>query len=595
MNLPHSLTAFASCLLRILIAVFAWVVPGWAQDAAKQRWDGEITLPTMKLAVSVTVENVAEVWKGTIDIPAQGIRGLKLGGLVVDGVDVRFELPGIPGDPRFVGKLESGARVLRGDFTQSGQKFPFQLKWVEAGVASEAEEKGMPGSGLAGFWRGVLQPSPFIQLRLGLEVKAGDNGLEGVMISLDQDNSRIPLSKATVDGEQVHLGVARIGGVFAGKLKADGSEISGEWEQNGQKFPLVFKRLDKAAKLNRPQEPKKPYPYGEEEVVFENGVAKIQLAGTLTVPSGTGPHPAVILLTGSGPQDRNETVMGHRPFLILADHLSRHGIAVLRYDDRGFGKSTGDFATATHADFVEDALAAVMWLKTRKEIDPKRIGFIGHSEGGLVAPLATVRRPEDVAFLVLLAAPAVPLDEVLIRQSEDIIRGLGVEAKMIERSSALQREAYALIKSETDKAVLEPKLRALFQKQIAGMKPEHLAKLGITEGKFDSQLQMIQTAWFRGLINYDPRPTLRDVKCPVLALNGEKDIQVAAKVNLAAIREAVAAGKNGNVKVLELPGLNHLFQTCVTGAFTEYAQIEETFSPVALKEISDWVRGRVGL
>ena len=435
-----------------------------------------------------------------------------------------------------------------------------------------------------------------IELRLVLEVTNPPAGQPtGVIVSVDQGKVRIPVTALTEKDGAVHLETSSVGGTFDGKVSADGSEIDGTWKQGGGESLLIFKRLEKAPNFSRPQDPKKPYPYDEEEVAFANTSANLTLAGTLTVPRGNGPHPGVVLITGSGAQDRDESILGHRPFLVLADHLTRQGIAVLRYDDRGVGKSTGTFATATHEDFVTDALAALAWLKTRQEIDPKRLGLVGHSEGGIVAPLAAVKQPGDIAFIVLLAGVGVPMEELLVQQGQDIARVMGADGDALRKSAESQREIFQLFKEPVERPVMEKKLRELFQKQLAEVTVEQRQALGYSDAMIEGQLQTVLTPWFLKLLAYDPRPTLRQVKCAVLAINGEKDLQVAAKQNLAAIREALAAGGNPKVVIKEFAGLNHLFQTCTTGAVSEYGTIEETFNPVALAAVSDWIRQQTGL
>ncbi len=561
-------------------------------------WEGTITLPGTELAVRVDLEKVADAWAGSIDIPVQALRGFKLGDITVKDAAVSFTMPAIPGDPKFAGKLAADAKTLSGDFTQGGQTFPFKLerKAKATSMAGETPSKGFPGKGLVGYWQGSLKPSPVIELRLVLEVTNTPAGQPtAVIVSVDQGKVRIPVTALTEKGGTVHLETSSVGGVFDGKVSADGSEIDGTWKQGGGESPLIFKRLEKAPNFSRPQEPKKPYPYDEEEIVFENVAANLKLAGTLTVPRGNGPHPGVVLITGSGAQDRDEAILGHRPFLVLADHLTRQGIAVLRYDDRGVGKSTGTFATATHEDFVTDALAALAWLKTRKEIDPKRLGLAGHSEGGIVAPLAAVKQPPDIAFIVLLAGVGVPMEELLVQQGQDIARVMGADADALKKSAESQREIFELLKEPIERPVMEKKLRELFQKQLAEVTDEQRQLLGYSDAMLEGQLQTVLTPWFLKLLAYDPRPTLREVKCAVLAINGEKDLQVAATQNLAAIREALAAGGNPKVVIKEFAGLNHLFQTCTTGAVSEYGTIEETFNPVALAAVSDWIRQQTGL
>ncbi|MCL4790265.1 MAG: alpha/beta fold hydrolase, partial [Verrucomicrobia bacterium] len=329
--------------------------------------------------------------------------------------------------------------------------------------------------------------------------------------------------------------------------------------------------------------------YLEEEVVVENPSAGVRLAGTLTLPRSAGPHPVVVFITGSGPQDRDEAIMGHRPFLVLADHLTRAGIGVLRCDDRGVGSSTGDFSKATVRDFAGDVLAQIAYLRTRREVDQRRIGLLGHSEGGIVAPMVATKS-KDVSFIVLLAGVGVSTEELLLRQARDIALVMGAGEDVIARNAALQKELFAIAKEQQDKSAAEAAARKLIRDQLTDFSEEQRKAMGLSEAGIEAQIKMVLSPWFRDLLPYDPRPTLRAVKCPVLALNGGKDLQVAAKENLTAIRDALTAGGNQRVKTVELPGLNHLFQTCQTGAIAEYGQIEETFNPAAMKLISDWIR-----
>lgn len=455
-------------------------------------------------------------------------------------------------------------------------------------AAASAQNTGSTPPRLAGFWQGTLKPGPDIELRLSLEIKEQPDGkLTGSLVSLDQSPGKMPVTAQVKEGGQVELQVPSVGGQFTGQFNATGEEIAGEWQQSG-KLPLTFKRAKKPAVLKRPQEPARPYPYEAMEVRIENAAAKLKLAGTLTLPKQPGPHPAVVLITGSGAQDRDESLMGHRPFLVLADHLTRQGIAVLRYDDRGTAKSTGNFARATHNDFVEDALAAMNWLKARKEIDPKRIGLIGHSEGATEAPIAAVKQPDDIAFVVMLAGVGVPFDELLVRQAADLGKLAGQSQEDIERGAISQRALYSLLKEAKDDAAAAELVRNLAAFQMMTMTPAQREAAG-------QQISMAASPWFRQLLIYDPKATLRQVKCPVLAINGSKDVQVAAGPNLKAIREALTEGGNTQIKITELPGLNHLFQTCEKGGPGEYGKIEETFAPSALNMISDWIRQTTGL
>jgi uncharacterized protein len=588
---------FPSILCRSLLCLFAIFLPGLltAADANTNpagHWEGAITLPTTALGVRVDLERGADQsWQGTIDIPVQGLRGFKLDPVKVDGAVVDFGMPGIPGNPEFAGRLATEGKSMAGDFTQGGQKFPFKLERKARPATSglEIPLHGVPGKELAGHWLGAMKVSAVMELRLALDIRNSAAGkLEGAMTSLDQGNALVPITALTETAGTVHLETKSIGGMFDGKLSDDGSELAGTWQQGGQKMPLVFKRVARAAKLERPQEPKPPFPYEAEEVVVENSPDGVKLAGTLTRPRGTGPFPAVILITGSGAQDRDEALMGHRPFLVLADYLTRRGIAVLRCDDRGTAKSTGDFSKATDDDFVGDTLAQVSYLLTRKEIDPRHIGLVGHSEGGVIAPIVATKSTH-VHFIVLLAGVGVPLEELLLRQGRDLARVMGLSEAMMATNAAVEREIFHTIKTEPDPAKAEAAVRKVIAQQTAAMTTEQREAIGFSDATIEAQVKMVLSPWFRKLLVYDPRPTLKAVKCPVLALNGEKDLQVAAQENLPAIRAALNAGGNERVKTVELPGLNHLFQDCQTGAIAEYGQIEETFSPAAMKIISDWI------
>src|SRR5215831_13352939 len=344
----------------------------------------------------------------------------------------------------------------------------------------------------------------------------------------------------------------------------------------------------KPAALNRPQEPKKPYPYDEEEVGYENRRDGVKLAGTLTFPRGKGPFPAVLLITGSGPQDRNESVFGHKPFLVLADYLTRQGIAVLRVDDRGIGGSTGSVPNSTSENFATDVMAGIEFLKSHKGINPKQIGLIGHSEGGLIAPMVAAQS-NDVAFIVLLAGPGLPGEEILYLQGAAILKASGASAEVLARQRASQEMIFAIVKQEKDNAVAEKKVREGFDKQMAGLSEAEKAQANQTP---DAQITAVLSPWFRYFLTYDPRPALARVKCPVLALNGENDLQVPVTENLREIEATLKAAGNKDVTIVRLPKLNHLFQPSETGSPGEYGKIEETFAPVALKTIGDWILKR---
>lgn len=433
-------------------------------------------------------------------------------------------------------------------------------------------------SSIEGSWEGALQ-LPNAKLRLRINIKTTPAGLTATADSPDQGAFGLPVSSVSFADKTLKWEMSQLRASYEGKLNDAGTEIAGTFTQ-GMPMPLTLKRLDAAAAAgpNRPQEPKPPFPYSIEEVTFPSKAPGVALAGTLTLPPGAGPHPAVILISGSGPQNRDEALMGHKPFHVLADHLSRRGIAVLRYDDRGIGKSTGNFAAATSADFSLDAEGALDFLKARSAIDAKKIGFAGHSEGGIIAPMVAARRP-DAAFLVLLAGTAVPGADVILEQGQALARASGASEAQLKTARETQLKFYQILNNTPDAAERDQRLREL----LAGTP------------NLEAQLKSVSSPWFRYFLTYDPAPALAKVKCPVLALNGEKDLQVLPDQNLPPLKAALEKAGNKDVTILRLPGLNHLFQAAKTGAVSEYAQIEETINPAALDAISSWLRRHTAL
>ncbi len=439
---------------------------------------------------------------------------------------------------------------------------------------------------LKGMWIGTLKISG-IELHLVFNVSKEAGKYKVTMDSPDQGAKGIEVSKVTYEKNKVRFEVAIINGFFEGEINKEKNKISGKWKQGPNTMPIVLEKTIKEYKLERPQEPKPPFPYISEEVVFRNDKDDINLAGTLTLPKGKGPFTAVILITGSGPQNRDEEILGHKPFLVISDYLTRSGIAVLRYDDRGTGKSEGEFPEATSLDFAVDVLSAIQYLKTREEIDSKKIGLIGHSEGGLIAPIVAVKS-DDVAFIVLLAGPGLPGSKLIVLQSEMIARANGESEENIKLGKDFNIKVFNEINTQTNEAELKDTLDKMFSEFYEGLPKEEKEKTG-SKKSFMLRSKTLLSPWFRYFLKYDPRPTLEKVSCPVLVLNGEKDMQVPAKENLREIEKALKKGGNKNFKIVELPDLNHLFQTSKTGSPSEYSKITETFSPKALKIIKDWI------
>lgn len=434
---------------------------------------------------------------------------------------------------------------------------------------------------LDGDWDGTLMVGA-VKLRLALHVETANGALTGSMKSIDQGGAMIALSSVTQDGDRASFAIPQLGASYEGTLTADGQSLSGTFTQRGNPLPLVFARRAVGAvepTLRRPQMPHPPYPYRTEDVTFD-GAGGVKLAGTLTMPESGAPFAAVILVAGSGPQDRDETIFGHKPFLVLADYLTRHGIAVLRSDKRGIGQSTGDIRTATSEDFASDVESAITYLKTRPEIDPKKIGLLGHSEGGLIAPMVAAK-DHSVAFIVLMAGTGLRGDEILMAQRRLIAEAMDATADQIATGGALQRKVIDAAVQPGSAEDARVRVRAI----LAEAKPQAAA------AALDAQAAMVTSPWFRFFLTYDPAPVLKQVRCPVLALNGSKDLQVPPKEDLAAIKAATAG--NPDVTTVELPGLNHLFQTAKSGAPAEYGDIEETIAPIALDTVTTWIETHV--
>jgi len=384
---------------------------------------------------------------------------------------------------------------------------------------------------------------------------------------------------------------------YRGTLDETGDLADGTWSQGGNTLPLTLKRQATEYRTvnvweNRPQRPVAPFPYDSEEVKFENTADDVTLAGTLTIPKTPGRHPVVVLISGSGPQDQDESLMEHKPFLVLADYLSRRGIAVLRYDDRGFGDSTGQFGPATTEDFARDTSAAVEFLKTHTRINPKEIGLAGHSEGGLVAPMVA-GSSDDIAFVVLMAATGVDGVEISLTQSEAMLREKGIAEAEIAIQQALSRAAMDVVLNAGPDEDISAGLDGAVD-SVLGLLPEtdrdEAAKN--IRAAIQGQQSRLQSNWMRFFLGYDPRPALSKIQCPVLVIVGSKDLQVLPDLNMPEIKKALAEGGNKDVEFVELDGLNHLFQKCETGSMDEYVSIPETFNSGALQSIGDWIANR---
>lgn len=446
-------------------------------------------------------------------------------------------------------------------------------------AAVAAIVQAAPAPQLVGRWEGPLTVGGQ-SIRIVFRVEADGKAFAD---SPDQGANGIPAEASLSDGV-VRFTVPAIGGAFEGRLSDDGRSLTGALSQGGMTLPLVLTKGEAGAAPapaplaqaapNRPQNPQPPFPYREEEVAYDAGPG-VRLAGTLTLPQGDGPFPAALLITGSGQQDRDETVFGHKPFWVLADALTRRGVAVLRVDDRGAGQSTGSLENVTTADFARDAQASFAWLAERTDIDADRIGLIGHSEGGTIAPLVAQADPR-VAWIVMMAGPAVSGGEVLTEQLRRTQQARGLSAEIVEANAAVQaRIMQAVAENADDGAAAARAARDI------------MAETAVPAAAADEAAAQAALPWTRWFVAHDPAESLRATRAPILAIYGGKDVQVPADQSAEALRRLVPSAD-----IVILPDLNHLMQTADTGLPAEYARIEETLAPVVLETIVDWAAAR---
>ena len=441
-----------------------------------------------------------------------------------------------------------------------------------------------PQEPITGSWEGTLHIQNN-KLRIRFHIEANDTAYSSRMDSPDQGAFDLPTTRTTFLDNKLEIIASGLGLFYRGTLLQD--TIDGTLNQGGIPLALTLHRIVKQERV-RPQTPREPLPYRSEELLIPAGDKVRVLGATLTIPNGEGPFPAVVLIAGSGPNDRNETIFDHKPFFVISDHLTQLGFAVLRYDKRGIGASTGSYRTATVQDFVEDAKMAAAYLRQLEEIDPDRIGLLGHSEGGIVAPMLAAGN-SDIDFVVLMAAPGTTGMEVVMDQNEISLRHQGVEPETIEELQKLNRETFGMLVewkgTEEDRTALRDQLSRFWNKLplLTRMKVEKDAFLR-------SQFNAMTMPGYLSFLRIDPSLYLEKVTCPLLALNGDKDTQVPAEKNIVAITAALKKGGNNNVVTRIYPGLNHLFQESVTGMSDEYAKSEQTVAPVILNDIGEWLK-----
>ena len=547
------------------------------QATVQERWFGVLEAGQRHFRFEVALDKKGDAWSGKLKSLDEGGAEFDLAELKRSDDEFGFLIKVSNG--RFEGKFDSDTSSANGHWVQGGAKLPLKFNRVEE----------FPKQKLKALWKGTIN---ILVQKLDVQFRELEDG-RLYFDSVGQRAGGFVAKRSEEDGKIV-FEVPGVKGTFTGTLGEDGEKLEGKWKQGFVSPSLVLEKADvseadaEAAGPNRPQTPKEPFPYTVKEVTFENEIAGIKLAGTMTVPKqGADPKPAVVMVSGSGPQDRDEALAGHKPFWVIADHFSRQGIAVLRFDDRGVGKSEGDYASATSVDLSTDAAAAVEYLRSLPEIDTKRIGICGHSEGGLIAPMVAAK-DKDLAFVILMAGTGVNGEEILKSQSVLILKASGATERIIEQQSALQK---ALLKL----ALQDPPLtdRAFVEKAEELVVELTDAKEGSAEASAAAKAAAAQLTgpWMRYFLQYEPTTSLEKLSCAVLAINGSKDLQVDPDLNLPAIEKALKAAPTEDYKVVELDDLNHLFQHANTGSPSEYGDIEETFDPAALKLMSEWILG----
>ncbi len=564
-------------LLTCILLASTTILATASTDSVVGNWHGEVQTPSSTLSlVFVIVQDENGKLSAHMEVPAQA-PGQKIPisdiSVANDHLSMLIAMAGVS---------------IEADWDEENQQW--------SGTFSESMDvpivitRGLPDEkpiieGLDGDWKATINRNG-VDLRLILHISTTKYGTSAKVDAPDSMDMNVPVSELTKDGDSIGYKIAAVNGVFAGTL-THADTITGLWTvPNKDDITITFVRsakTDAPAEHLRPQVPTEPFGYFVEDVTYENAQAKgVTLAGTLTLPEGEGPFPAAILISGSGSQDRNETVFGHQPFLVLADHLTKQGIAVLRYDDRGIAESTGDYYAATSADFATDANAAAAYLMTRSEINHSAIGFVGHSEGGLIAPLA-IHDNNTIAYMVMLAGPGTSSLQIARSQNRLLAQSQGTSEEEIAKSEKINTAITKVIAESKTTEEAKTQIRAI-------LTPETMETMSINESQVKMIIAQSTTPWIRYFMGYDPANFVPQITIPILALNGELDMQVPAKENLAGLSNLLK--NHPDATITELKGLNHLFQHAKTGAIGEYNDIEETFSPEAMQLIADWINER---
>jgi pimeloyl-ACP methyl ester carboxylesterase len=548
-----------------------------AQDDQQQIWYGVLDVGVAKLRLEIRVTKSPDGnYTGSMISRDQGNADMKFDSFKIkDGV-MTFEIKAVKAS--YEGRLDATGNVVNGTFTQFGNEneLKFERK-TQTAVPKHVET-----------WQGNMEAGPR-EFEFQLRVFESIDGKRSALLdSFSENLPNIPVELDETEGFNFEVPGTRA--TYEGNLSEDRKTITGHWLQSGGKFELNFSAIPvsqtRYVNVNRPQTPEPPFDYESIEVCVKSTTdPDVTLAGTLTLPKGDGTFPAAILISGSGPQDRDCTIFGHKSFLVIADHFAKNGIAVLRYDERGIGESTGKFADATSEDLAADVEDLLNWLKNHSGVDTQKLVLIGHSEGGIIAPMIASRR-EDLATIIVLAGPTVTGEKIVMNQTRKIAAVAGAEELFLDGQDALMKRVIdQLGKGKLDAEFVDEAIE-----KVKSDMPEDQREKFVLPDAAKARIVALDTPWFKFFLDYDPAPALRAVKCPVLMITGGTDLQVDPDLNLSLAENIFAAQANNDSEVLRLPNLNHLFQTCDTGSPGNYSRIEETFSPIVLEKMVDWIK-----
>jgi pimeloyl-ACP methyl ester carboxylesterase len=557
----------------LLLVILSSIIPSaMANINPVGTWHGEISVSGTKvpLIFHITTDESNE-FIAKMDSPTQGAKDVPVKEVKISGRSIKLNIA--VANAVFDGLFDKDLTLIQGTWRQGKQSFPLTLK-------QKTED-------ILGLWKGKLQGTP---VEFTIDISINDSRRTVAYLSPNGGISKVEVSSLVNQQAKLSFEVPAEDVKYSGNFNKNNKGIEGVFSQGNREFKLNFSKADKSKQLqlNRPQHPKKPYSYNAEDIVFDNKKANIKLAGTLTTPKGTATSPAVVLISGSGPQDRDQTFMGHKTFLVLADYLTKSGIAVLRFDDRGFAKSMGDFSSATSLDFASDVQAAVEFLVNHPRIDASNIGLIGHSEGGLIAPIVA-SQSDYIAFIALMAGPGISGNDIAIEQIETILSVNGLSDTAAKAGSNITRQLNEAIIKNQNSVDFENLLTQTYAKAWSSLSKPIQAELKQVGGGSISKarIKMLSSAWNQYFLTHQPEVYLSKLSIPVMAIHGNKDKQMIATGNL----QAIEAALNPSPKhlVIEMDGLNHLFQTANTGLMSEYSKIPETIAPQVLKTISNWI------